>query len=1238
MKKQSLKFVQMMIVLALLVSSIGTVAAAPSQRAVSDTLSVETTADSADAASIRRPNRLVQLRTPRARERSQPLDVVSSANLASLGWTTVFTDSFESFPADWALYTGTLDQEWDSTAHMADDEYNPASTMSVWSAAGGADAVDPASGNYPNDLESWMIRGPIDLSAWKMAEIDFSANYDIEEGDWLGVCAASFATAPVPADFDQDQNCSWLTGTTEGWEYDYLDLSGYVGSSDVYIAFVFQSDGSNAEDYAGPFIDELELWANDVKVDPTDPNNEFVDWTELVYQPFDDVALESDALWKLEATPASSLWMTTTVANDDFNPLSTTSVSPTPDESYAAGVQSWMYYGPVDLSEQVEADFSYSVVYDLIYNDDEDAGNDDWLAVCAFAADKALADVSPDDVQFDNCEWWSGSSENYWEEGFFDISAFAGRSQVYLAWYFESNNANADGGVFVDELSIEAQSASAVVPPPVDFESSGLELTNGDFANGLTGWSKETPAGKSGDVSVIDGRAAMTGNQRLLHDFTVADQTIELNIYFDFAVETTEFDADNDGFCVHLAPTGDHEEVLADVGCWDVSQLSEFTRDGTTMETFGYGIPQDQIPTLRGQSVTLVVELTQNDSDPTTLYLDDMVVYGLSEAPRGPGVRAASAAAVNDVATTRDANEPNNFNTNATPLACNQSKSGVFGDVAGTTNKDWDVFKMDRVPVGQLIVDVDAATLQPASSADTLVQLLDSSFTKIADYDDDGATTDSKLVYDNTTANATYYVALYNYNADGAGAFYTMNAKCGQSAAPPAPAPLTPPAPPAGVNRAWTIMLYMNGEDQSCVKSSSPTSCWDKATYEKAVKEIEKFIGSKLAVMNVVVLIDGPNYGGVAKDVTRYVVQPNGAYTEGVNKWSLDEINMGDPKTLVDFADWAMANYPADHYYLAIDDHGGGADGTSWDHHNVGGAAIDDQITPAELRSAMKQITRSGQRKLDIFAFESCLMGLFENAYDLKDYANYIAAFQSISWTTLQYPAYFRDLSATDSVEQVAKRIVQRYPVASTNTPYTFSMYKSSKLNDVKTRLDAFATALMGADLATLNTIRNATQAFRGNPMKGDASTDSFGNLDLWDFARRVKAAGIAANEATALQAAIEAAVIEKKAVLKGRTPVWDYSNYHGLSIIYPNYASTKLDTYCRDYSLSDHGAGAWSKFLTDKVWTGYTWNCGSSSAATQAASLQATGLRLQHSSIQLEPRPRADEQGSSIYLPIITK
>ncbi|HQY92808.1 hypothetical protein [Caldilinea sp.] len=208
MKKQPFKFVQMIMILALLLGSVSQAAAAPSP----DAPAAPAAQTSPDSPTTPHPNQLVQLHDPQARRQTEPLEVSAAPGQTAAGWITVLTDSFESFPLGWTVVNAAaLDQNWGATTHMADVEYNPASLKSVWPGATGANAVDPAAGNYPNNMHSWMIRGPIDLSAWQSAEIDFALNYDIEEGDWLSFCVGSFPAAPGPADFDHE-HCSYLSG------------------------------------------------------------------------------------------------------------------------------------------------------------------------------------------------------------------------------------------------------------------------------------------------------------------------------------------------------------------------------------------------------------------------------------------------------------------------------------------------------------------------------------------------------------------------------------------------------------------------------------------------------------------------------------------------------------------------------------------------------------------------------------------------------------------------------------------------------------------------------------------------------------------------------------------------------------------------------------------------------------------------------------------------------------------
>jgi len=84
---------------------------------------------------------------------------------------------------------------------------------------------------------------------------------------------------------------------------------------------------------------------------------------------------------------------------------------------------------------------------------------------------------------------------------------------------------------------------------------------------------------------------------------------------------------------------------------------------------------------------------------------------------------------------------------------------------------------------------------------------------------------------------------------------------------------------------------------------------------------------------------------------------------------------------LTDFTNWCIQNYPADNYALILWDHGSGwknisllevTKGICWDVTNS------DYLTTLELRSALFSIYTSNNIKLDIVAFDSCLMGMIE--------------------------------------------------------------------------------------------------------------------------------------------------------------------------------------------------------------------------------------------------------------------
>ena len=182
------------------------------------------------------------------------------------GWVTLMTETFEgAFPSGlWDSFdnngaTGG-DVYWD------DDDFKPhIGYWGAWAANGGANGLDPQYNNYPNDMDSWMIYGPFDLSNCAAADFDFYYWNKSESGyDYFG-----WAASPNGYNFYGSQ----LSGDQSTWNYVDFDLKPYLGDSSVWLMFLFTSDYTVTD--IGAFIDDVNLWCY------LDDSN--VSWTYMVY-------------------------------------------------------------------------------------------------------------------------------------------------------------------------------------------------------------------------------------------------------------------------------------------------------------------------------------------------------------------------------------------------------------------------------------------------------------------------------------------------------------------------------------------------------------------------------------------------------------------------------------------------------------------------------------------------------------------------------------------------------------------------------------------------------------------------------------------------------------------------------------------------------------------------------------------------------------------------------------------
>lgn len=149
---------------------------------------------------------------------------------------------------------------------------------------------------------------------------------------------------------------------------------------------------------------------------------------------------------------------------------------------------------------------------------------------------------------------------------------------------------------------------------------------------------------------------------------------------------------------------------------------------------------------------------------------------------------------------------------------------------------------------------------------------------------------------------------------------------------------------------------------------------------------------------------------GADSDYTPESYTALGSYTVDLSStasWlSSGEVNMGDRKTLVNYYKWAMNLYDADYIYLHFSNHGGGTRdipvtfedefGFQHDINNNNGRAMcwdegsgDSFLKCMDLPLALEE---AGMPKVDIIMEDVCLGANIEEAYELRNYADYFLA------------------------------------------------------------------------------------------------------------------------------------------------------------------------------------------------------------------------------------------------------
>ncbi len=350
----------------------------------------------------------------------------------------------------------------------------------------------------------------------------------------------------------------------------------------------------------------------------------------------------------------------------------------------------------------------------------------------------------------------------------------------------------------------------------------------------------------------------------------------------------------------------------------------------------------------------------------------------------------------------------------------------------------------------------------------------------------------------------------------------------------------------------WTVMVYMAGENNLSESLFSD------------LQEM-KSVGSSDA-LNIIVQADTGSAGSFSS---------GDGYTHRfkVNKGSLQDFPMGynadmaSPDELSSFISWTVSNFPAKRYCLILWDHGlgwiGGEENSALggsEAASVRGILEDAGSNSFMSLSELNQALSSAGTRFDLIEFDACLMGMWEVAAAVRDWASYLSFSQATEPATGNpYDDIFSDLSANPQMDgrQLSEVIVDDYLAYYQkgfimDVSVTKSAVDASRVPELSAGIDHLAALLDSSFTQTkdfLVAARQGSQAYMELP----------GSIDLVDFLEKLQGSPDEdiASEADYLKNLILEGVVVKSgfhnarftSVLAGSA---DLSGSKGISIFLP--------------------------------------------------------------------------------------
>lgn len=257
---------------------------------------------------------------------------------------------------------------------------------------------------------------------------------------------------------------------------------------------------------------------------------------------------------------------------------------------------------------------------------------------------------------------------------------------------------------------------------------------------------------------------------------------------------------------------------------------------------------------------------------------------------------------------------------------------------------------------------------------------------------------------------------------------------------------------------AWTILVYLDADNDL------------ETAGIRNFNQMET-VGSTKDVRIVVQIDRHPAYdttNGDWTDTRRYLITHDND-TSTMHSIRLDadsplgELNMGSPNTLKDFVEWGTATFPAQHYCLIIWDHG-----TGWSIRSLNSGPTTRYIASDDTNAGglnVNQIPYAlANARMDVIAFDACLMQQLETAYELRNSASYLVASPDTEPSPgYDYGAWLREVNVNTTPDNLCRILVNKFANAypEGHKHITQSALDLSKVGALASAADQYALMLL---------------------------------------------------------------------------------------------------------------------------------------------------------------------------------